>query len=61
MSVAYEIPAADALCISYPLALIKDSPRPEAAKKFIAYLDSDKAAGVFKSFGFIVLSYPPTK
>jgi molybdate transport system substrate-binding protein len=59
--VAFEVPAADAPKISYPLALLKDSPQPEAAKKFIAYLDSKAAAAVFKKFGFIVLSSPPAK
>lgn len=61
VKVAYEVPAADAPKISYPLALVKDSPQPEAAKKFIVYLDSDAATAVFKQFGFIVLSSPPKK
>ena len=61
VKVAYEVPAADAPKISYPLALIKDSPQPEAAKKFIVYLDSDAATAVFKQFGFIVLTSSPTQ
>ena len=61
VKVAYEVPAADAPKISYPLALLKDAPQPEAAKKFIAYLDSDAATTVFKKFGFIVLTSPATK
>jgi molybdate transport system substrate-binding protein len=59
--VAYEVPAADAPKISYPLALLKDAPQPEAAKKLIAYLDSEAATVVFKQFGFIVLTSPTTK
>jgi molybdate transport system substrate-binding protein len=59
--VAYEVPAADAPKISYPLALLKDAPQPEAAKKLIAYLDSEAATVVFKQFGFIVLTSPKTK
>jgi molybdate transport system substrate-binding protein len=61
VKVAYEVPAADAPKISYPLALLKDAPQPEAAKKFIAYLDSEAATAVFKQFGFVVLTSPATK
>jgi len=61
VKVAFEVPAADAPKISYPLALVKDSPQPEAAKKFIAYLDSEPATAVFKHFGFIVLAEAPAK
>jgi molybdate transport system substrate-binding protein len=61
VKVAFEVPTADALKISYPLALLKDAPQPDAAKKLIAYLDSDAATTVFKQFGFIVLSSAPAK
>jgi len=61
VKVAYEVPAADAPKISYPLALLKDAPQPDAAKKFIGYLDADAATTVFKQFGFIVLSSRPAK
>ncbi len=61
VKVVFEVPAADAPKISYPLALIKDAPQPEAAKRFIAYLDSDAATTVFKKLGFIMLLPPPTK
>jgi molybdate transport system substrate-binding protein len=61
VKVVFEVPAADAPKISYPLALLKDASEPEAAKKFIAYLDSDAATALFKKFGFIVLSSPPAK
>ena len=36
VKVAYEVPIADSPKITYPLALVKDAPQPEAAKKFIA-------------------------
>jgi molybdate transport system substrate-binding protein len=61
VKVAFEVPVADGPKISYPLALAKDSPQPEAAKKFIAYLDSAAAAAVFRQFGFIVRSSPPVQ
>lgn len=50
---AYEVPTADAPDIRYPVAMVKASGQPEAAKKFLKYLDSDEAAKVFKEFGFI--------
>jgi molybdate transport system substrate-binding protein len=61
VKVAYEVPALAAPKISYPLALLKDAPQPNAAKKFIAYLDSEPATAVFKQFGFIVLASAPAK
>jgi molybdate transport system substrate-binding protein len=61
VKVAYEVPAADAPKISYPLALVKDAPQPEAAKELVAYLDSEAATAVFKQFGFVVLTSPATK
>jgi len=61
VKVAYEVPAVDAPKISYPLALLKDAPQPNAAKKFIVYLDSEPATAVFKQFGFIVLASAPAK
>jgi len=61
VKVAFEVPAADAPNISYPLALLKDAPQPDAAKNFMAFLDSETATAVFKQFGFIVLSSAPAK
>jgi molybdate transport system substrate-binding protein len=54
VKVAFEVPAADAPAISYPLALLKDGPQPAAAKHFIDYLNSDNAKAVFRQFGFII-------
>ena len=59
--VAYEVPAADAPKISYPLALLKDAPQPDAARKFLACLESPDAAAVFRQHGFIVLSPSPAQ
>jgi molybdate transport system substrate-binding protein len=54
VKIAYEVPPKDAPDISYPLALVKESKQPEAAKKFLNYLDSEDAGDIFKKFGFIV-------
>ena len=54
VKVAYEVPIKDGPAISYPMALVKDSKQPEAAQKFLSYLNSAEAARVFEKFGFIV-------
>jgi molybdate transport system substrate-binding protein len=55
VKVAYEVPAKDAPAISYPMALVKESKQPEAAKKFLNYLSSEEAGQIFNRFGFILL------
>jgi molybdate transport system substrate-binding protein len=54
VKIAYEVPASDAPVISYPMALVKESKQPDAAKKFLNYLDSQTAGDTFKKFGFIL-------
>lgn len=54
VKVAYEVPAADAPKISYPMALVKDSKQAEAAKKFLDYLAAEEAGQTFRQFGFIL-------
>jgi molybdate transport system substrate-binding protein len=52
--VAFTVPPDQGPKISYPAALLKDAPQPEAAKKFLDYLGSEAAAKIFRQFGFIV-------
>ncbi len=54
VKIAYEIPLSDTPNISYPLAMVKDAAQPEAAKKFLHFIDSVDAAKVFEKFGFII-------
>lgn len=54
VKIACEVPRADGPDISYPVALMKDSSHPDAARKFLEYLESPAAGKVFKEFGFIV-------
>lgn len=56
---AYELPRAEGPKIVYSMALVKNSPQPEAARKFLSILASEKAGQVFKKHGFIVLETPP--
>ncbi len=52
--VACEIPREEGPDISYPMAVLKASRQPEAAKRFLQYLDSAEAAKVFEKFGFLI-------
>ena len=54
VKVAYEVPRAEGPDIRYPMAVVKSSAEPEAAKKFLDYLDSDAAAVIFKRYGFSI-------
>jgi len=55
VKIAFEVAAADGPKISYPLALLKGSPQPAAARKFLDYLAGREAAGIFTRKGFILL------
>ena len=52
VKIIYEVPTNAAPAIRYPLALVKDSKQPAAAKKFLNYLDSPAAGDIFRQFGF---------
>ena len=54
VKIAYQVPANDSPAISYPMAMVKETEEPEAAKRFLKHLDSDEAGRVFEKFGFIV-------
>jgi len=53
------VPRQDAPKISEPMAALKDSPEPAAAKRFLQYLDTPAAGKVFAQFGFIVQDATP--
>jgi molybdate transport system substrate-binding protein len=52
--IAFEVPAAEGPKISYPLALVARSEQKEAARKFLAYLESPAALDVFRRYGFLI-------
>lgn len=54
VKIVFEVPVGSGPKISYPMALVKDGPQPEAARKFLAFLDSPTAAAVFVKYGFLV-------
>lgn len=55
VKIACEVPRSDGPKISYPIALVKEAPQSEAARRFLKYICSDAAAKVFEKYGFIVL------
>ena len=54
VKIAYEVPTTDCPVISYPMAVVKGSPQPAAARRFLRYLSSEDAAKVFEAFGFVI-------
>ena len=55
VKIVYEVPLAQGPKIVYPLALVKDSKKPAAARDFADFLESQVAKALFKKYGFIVL------
>lgn len=54
VKVAYEIPAAEGPKINYPVAVLATSSDLAAAKKCLAYLESDAALSIFRKYGFVI-------
>jgi molybdate transport system substrate-binding protein len=54
VKVAYEIPANAGPAIRYPVAVLTTSKESAAAKKFVAYLESEPALAIFRKYGFLV-------
>lgn len=52
ITIAVEIPAAEGPKIRYPVALLKDSRSPAAARKFLNRLAAPESAQTFREFGF---------
>ena len=54
--VALEIPADQGPAISYPVAVLSGSGKVEAARRFVAYLESPAGISVFRKNGFLIRS-----
>ncbi|HEY6141552.1 MAG TPA: molybdate ABC transporter substrate-binding protein [Thermoanaerobaculia bacterium] len=52
--IAYEVPASVGPEISYPAAVVADSKQPAAARRLLDFLQSPRAQGVFRKYGFLV-------
>ena len=58
VKVACEIPPAEGPAISYSMALLKDAPHLESARRFFQELQSEDASRIFARYGFIVPGSP---
>lgn len=56
VKVALEIPAAEGPAISYPVAVLSGSGKIEAARRFVAYLESPPGIEIFRKYGFLIRS-----
>jgi molybdate transport system substrate-binding protein len=55
IKIAYQVPIERAPKITYPVAIVKESKRKDAARDFINYLLSPAAKDVFRKYDFVVL------
>jgi molybdate transport system substrate-binding protein len=55
----YEVPELDGPRISYPIAVLKERPHADAARRLLDCLAGDAAGRTFESFGFIVRRRAP--
>ena len=55
MKIVYEVPIDKGPKIIYPVAIVKESKRKDAARDFMNYLQSPAAKDAFKKYGFVVL------
>ena len=53
--IVYEVPLDKGPKITYPVAIVKESKRKDAAREFLNYALSAAAKATFKKFGFVVL------
>jgi molybdate transport system substrate-binding protein len=55
VKIVYEVPIDKGPRITYPVAIVKESKRKEAARDFLSYLQSSAAKDAFKKYGFVVI------
>jgi molybdate transport system substrate-binding protein len=54
VKIVYEVPIGKGPKITYPVAIVKDSKRKDAARDFLNHLQSPATKSTFKKFGFVV-------
>lgn len=54
VKIAWEVPVRDGPAISYPFAMVRTSPSPAAARRFLEHLSSKAAREVFARHGFLL-------
>ena len=55
VKVVYEVPIDKGPKIIYPVAIVKESKRKDAARDFMNYLQATASKNAFKKYGFVVL------
>jgi molybdate transport system permease protein len=60
VELAFPIPSAVSPVVVYPGAVLAGAPRPAAAARFLSFLGSEPARGVFAAAGFELLAAAPT-
>lgn len=55
VKIVCEVPINKGPRITYPIAIVKESKRKEAARDFMSYVQSPPAKDAFKRYGFVVL------
>lgn len=55
VKIVYEVPLDKGPKITYPVAIVKESTRKEAARDFMSYIQTSASKGLFKKYGFVVL------
>ena len=55
VKIVYEVPIDKGPKITYPVAIVKESKRKDAARDFMNYFQGTSAKDAFKKYGFVVL------
>jgi molybdate transport system substrate-binding protein len=55
VKIVFEVPVDKGARITYPVAIVKESKRKEAARDFMNFINSRAAKDAFKKYGFVVL------
>jgi len=55
VKIVYEVPIHKGPKIIYPIAIVKESKRKDAARDFLNYVQSPAAKETFKKYGFVIL------
>jgi molybdate transport system substrate-binding protein len=55
VKIAYEVPIEKGPKITYPVAIVKESKKKDAARDFMNFMLSPASKALFKKFGFVVI------
>jgi molybdate transport system substrate-binding protein len=55
VKIAYEVPIEKGPKITYPVAIVKESKKKDAARDFLNFMLSPASKAMFKKFGFVVI------